>query len=269
MIGYLQAVLSQEHGIEHSAICYLGNHEHAVSHDSRGEIPDFWRDAHALLAKHVKATFKDDEPLWDNRQTNSVRPVEPEDTLGRIAYTAGNPVKHRLVKFARSYPGLRMVWPCKPRTFKRPRGFLNSKAKKPDGSLRWPDEATLEMHRPKGFDDLTDDQLAVKIAERCKAQEEEWRAEVTEPKGFLGRHNLLKQARTHRPKSKPDSAIIPRVACKDPTLRRRALAELKAWLADYKACLGRFRAGDFAVEFPFGTFKMKVACNVRVCSAPT
>lgn len=269
IIGYLLAVLSQRHQIDLSAICFLGNHEHGVGVDREGKIPAFWRDFHATVAKHLNATFGDSEPLWDSRQTNSVRPVQPDDTLAKIAYAMANPVRHRLVKWARSYPGLRRAWPAPPKTFKRPVGFLDKEAKRPDGSLRWPEQATLVMHRPAGFDHLSDAELAVRIAERCSAEEERWRAEAEADEAkFMTRRAILKESRRWRPKKKPTSEITPRVACKDPVALNEALRELKAWHAEYRSSFKRLQMGEKDVEFPFGTYKLRLDCAVRVRAAP-
>ena len=269
IVGYLLAVLSSERGIELNAICYLGDHEHGVANDPDATLSELLRDLHALIANHINAVFDEDGALWDSRQTHVALLAEPEDILRKMAYVATNPVKHGLVKFARSYPGLRMIWPCKPKTFKLPTGYLDAGLKRPDGSPRWPETATLEMHRPRGFEHLSERELAVRLAEIVKSTEEEFRAEVIESgRQFVGRRALSKVPREYRAKTKePRRGIVPRIVCGRKEIRKSVLEELADWLSRYRVALKEWVAGNHDVEFPHGTYKMRVLYRARI--APT
>lgn len=271
IIGYLLAVLSKERGVELNAVCYLGNHEHGVANDPNSEISNLMQDLHSLISKHIKASFDEDEILWNSKPTNLVLLGEPEDTLIKMAYVMANPVHHRLVKFAKNYPGLRMAWPARPRAFKRPTGFLDAESTKKDGTPRWPKVAVLEMHRPRGFDHLSDNELAIKVGEIMRVEEDRYREEVVSGGGsFLGKGELLKQSRDYRPLRKPKGdRLIPKVACKNAEKRSALLEALSNWLGRYAAALERFRAGERDVVFPYGTFKMRVQYGVNVEPAPT
>lgn len=270
IIGYLLAVLTEEYNIELNATCYLGDHEHNVAYDPESQITNLARDLHARIAQHVNVVFGDEGPLWDSRETHLTLLVEPDDIVRKMAYVMANPVKHQLVKHAKSYPGLRMAYPCKPKTFKRPTGFLDADAKKPDGTPRWPPEATLRLYRPRGFEHLSDNELAIKIANAMRTEEESRRAAVLARNGkFVGRRKLRDIPRDYQARTHEERGPIPRVACEDGELRAQVLAELGEWHARYQVAMDAWRGGDRSVEFPYGTFKMRVLHKVRVAPAPT
>lgn len=269
-IGYFVAVLSERYGVKLTALDFLSNHYHDVNVDENANLPAYHRDLHHFLTKQLNAMFDDCGPMWDSEQTNHVKPVTADDTLGRIAYTMANPVHHALVKFAKNWPGLRMCWPCRPRTFKRPKGFLDEDARRPDGSLVWPEKATLTMHRPKGFDHLSDNELAIVIKDAIHAAEEKARAEVIASDGtFVGRRNIRRMSRHASPTTEATrSDITPRFACRDEALLREAVEKERAFLEEHADSMTAWRAGDRSVVFPVGTYKMRVVHNVRVASGP-
>ena len=83
---------------------------------------------------------------------------------------------------------------------------------------------------------------------------------------FLG----ARAARKVDPLSSPDTPaqkddrLNPQVACKDEDLRKTLLQFIKAFVAEYQACLEEFRQGFTDVLFPGGTYKM-VQCYNRDC----
>ncbi|MEN8376966.1 MAG: hypothetical protein ABFS34_16180 [Gemmatimonadota bacterium] len=266
-MGYLTAVLVQKYGIEFHALTFLSDHKHDVNHDPNGRLPDFNRDLHHFITKQLNAMFGDEGPMWDSKQTSHVRPVEPDDILGRIGYTAANAVHHELVKFAKDWPGLSMCWPCPPRTFKRPkRGFMNFDAKHPDGSDVWPEVVTLTMHRPPGFDDLSDNELAIRIKDAIEAVEQAAHDKVEKKRGrFVGRRAILRTKREACATSvESKSDINPRIACKNKKRREEAIEEDRAWMRKYRPAFKAWQAGDRDVEFPHGTYKMLVVHRANV-----
>lgn len=263
IVGYVLAVLSKKYRISIYAVCVLSDHWHVVFHDQYGNSVDFVRDCHSFIARAVNAAYGDVGALWNKDQTNRVRPVTPNDTIDRIAYTMANPVKHGLVKEGRLWPGLRRSWPDRAKKFKRPPDFFRDI--EDDGT--WPDEIELEMTRPPGFEHLSDAEMAIKVREAIREAEDRFRAERT---GFIGRRGCKQTDRYARAKTpeKKKRRKIPTVACADENLKELELARERAWRARYARRLARWCAGERDVEFPHGTYKMRVLHGVNVAPPP-
>jgi len=265
IIRYVVAVIAKKTGIKIHCIVAMSNHWHVCLTDPEGRISEFTRDCHAFIARAVNAAHGDFESLWSNEQTSHVTCVEPEDLVRKIAYAMANPVAAYLVAHGKNWPGVRTCWPAKPMIVKRPQRFF--RGGKNGG--QWPDTACLEMSRPPGYDEMSDDQLAEKIADAIKEREQMFRNRARkEGKRFLGRRAVLDQSRhasphTREPRFKPS----PRVACINKWRRIEKLQADKQWRADYKRALERWRAGDRTVVFPPGTYQMRVLHGVRCAEA--
>lgn len=262
IVGYTLAVLATRYKIEISSVCVMSDHWHLTVHDANGEVSNFTRDAHHFITKQINAAFADTGSMWDSRQTNHVYPELPTDLLERIAYTMANPVKAGLVKLGKSWPGIRKCWPDPPTWFTRPAVYFDSESDSDD----WPECAELVLHRPRGFEELPDNELAIRVRGAVEHAEGEARRAVEKSgRGFCGRSEVLKQSRNQCATSeRPSRRVIPEVACRDRELRIARLLERKRWRAVYAERLSRWRNGERDVLFPPGTFKMRVVHNVRV-----
>jgi len=271
IIGYVLAVVADTYGIEITAICVMSNHWHAEIFDPFGNIANFTRDFHSFVARALNKAYGDHESMWSSSsQTSHVHPVTRMDSIGRIAYTLANPVKAGLVEYSHRWPGLCLSWPCTSQEFERPEiEFFRDTKKKADGRApKWPATATLKLHRPRGFSDYADDELAVLIAERVAAVEAKERSAVfARGGGFLGARWVLRESRYGRPKNAEElGRISPRVASRDRCLRIERLEANRLWRDDYQASLERYMTGDRDVVFPYGTYKMRVIHGVNVAS---
>jgi len=254
-ILYILAVLTRRHGVLLHAACAMSNHKHDVATDPLGRAVELDRDCHSLIARVVNALHGDFESLWSREPTCRVTCVEPDDVLDKIAYTMANPVEASLVAHGKSWPGVRLAWPMRPRTIKRPDFFRTEEV-----GGEWPEQATLELHRPPGFDHLTDDELAALLRQRIEAREQAARNTASAAgRHFLGRRAVLAQSRRAYPTStEPRFTLRPAVACRSKWARIARLQEDKLWLERYHDALVRHRAGDPAVLFPYGTWKLRV-----------
>jgi REP element-mobilizing transposase RayT len=260
IVRYVLACMEKKWNVHVIAVTVLGNHWHVVVHDPDGNLVEFQHDCHQFIARAVSDAFGDDESLWESEQTNWVRCEEPDDIINKIGYVMANPVKAGLVMYGRSWPGVRHAWPSKPRVIKKPRKFFT-------GS-QWPDEITLEMKRPPGYDELSDDELAALIESAIQEHEDKARQKVREEgRTFLGRRRILRESRYHRPTKPREPGITPTVAARNRWRRIEALQRNRRWLEAYCAALLRWRAGDRDVVFPHGTYKMRVVHNVA-CAPP-
>ncbi len=255
-IEYIVAVLVGRYGIALHALCAMSNHFHQVASDPDGRRVEFDRDCHALLARIINALHGEFESLWAREPTCRVSCVEPADVLDKIAYTLANPVEARLVAQGRSWPGVRRAWPASRRTIRRPDWFFRDQV---EGGA-WPDEVTLELHRPPGHDHLSDDQLAALLAELTERREAAARdAARRAGASFLGRRGVLAQSRHGYPAtSEKRFGLRPTVAARSRWARIEKLLADRDWLARYQAARERLKAGLRSVLFPFGTWKLHV-----------
>jgi bacteriocin-like protein len=193
--------------------------------------------------------------------------AEPADLTDKIAYTMANPVDAGLVRHGRSWPGLRRAWPCRPLRVARPERFFRGEA---EGGT-WPEVAVLELVRPPGYEELSDDELAAVIGGAIEEREARLRAEHDAAgRSFLGRHGVLGQPRHGRPRTRePRFRISPRVACRNKWLRIERLRANRRWLTSYGEAVAHWRAGNRRVVFPLGTYLMRVVHRARCADDPS
>ena len=263
VIEYIFAVLAERHGIQPHALCAMSNHIHDVSTDPHGNIVEFRRDLHALLARHINAMFGDFESFWSRSQTILVDCAEPNDILDKIVYTLANPVEALLVAHGHNWPGVRRAWPAKPKIIRRPPGFFRDA----DDGGTWPEEVTLTFDRPPGFDEMSDESLGTLIRANLERREAGLRDEAKKAgKRFMGRKAVLRQSRYAYPSScEKRFSLRPTVAAKSRWARVERLQRRKDWYQDYLGCFHELRAGNRDVLFPYGTYKLRshyrIACR--------
>jgi hypothetical protein len=266
IVRYVVAVMAAKWNICVHAFVFLGNHWHGCVTDPDGAIVDFQRDVHTFIARALNAQFGEVEAVWASDGTSRVECEEPSDLINKIAYTMANPVESRLVRYGSSWPGARRAWPSKPRTIKKPRKFFRGQDK---GGV-WPEEAVLVLTRPPGYEELSDDELEGVIKAAINEREQRFRDEYDgEGKAFLGRRRVLEQSR-HACARSPETkfASSPTIACGNKWARIERIQSNRRWLEGYRKALSSWRAGDRDVEFPAGTYKMRVVHGARCASGP-
>lgn len=265
VIAYIIAVLADRYGIQLHALCVMSNHTHDVATDPYGNIVEFQRDCHALIARHINAIYGDFESIWAREPTCRLECAEAVDVFDKIVYTMNNPVKARLVAHGKNWPGLRGAWPQKPRIIRRPKGFFRGSH---DGGA-WPERATLTFSRPPGREDLADDELALTLRDALGEQEQRVRHTVqAEGKRFIGRRAVLAQSRYAYPHSQDTRGNArPQVAARSKWARIEKLRNSRAWLDAYDAAKQRLKDGCRDVLFPYGTYKLRVYYRIA-CQPP-
>ena len=97
--------------------------------------------------QRLNAAHGDFESVWVSSEASSrVECEDPDDLVARIAYTMANPVEAGLVRYGKSWPGVRRAWPSKPIAIQRPPKFFRGAEQ--GGS--WPEQATLRFCRTRG-----------------------------------------------------------------------------------------------------------------------
>jgi REP element-mobilizing transposase RayT len=261
ILGYIFGYTSAEYDVRISAIEVLSNHWHGVLYDPHGNIVRFLQNTHSLIARAVNAAHGDFENLWSTSQTSLVECAEADDVTDKIGYTMANAVTAGLVRHGHHWPGLKRVWPQPPKSYKRPHFFFSDDM---------PDEVTLVMHRPEGYEG-TDEQVAAELREAVDRAENEARDEADrEGRRFLGRRAVLRQSRHASATTRERRfGISPRVAAKNKWRRVELLQRNRAWDIDYDAALVEWRSGNREAVFPYGTYKMRVLHRARCVGPPT
>jgi len=232
----------------------MSNHHHLLVRDNDGRLPEFLAHLHKMIAKALNAHWGRRENFWSSEQVCVVRCALPEDVLAKLLYTLANPVAAHLVERAEDWPGassLRQNLTGEAVVVKRPAFFRS------DGPM--PEQVTLRVERPKGFEDLSAQEWADLLRKEMKLQEDDARRERAEKQmPVVGRRAVLAAQCTDRATTEDasDDGLRPVLACRNPELRRHLLAALLAFRRAYRDARLAWEAGDTTVMFPPGTYRM-------------
>jgi putative transposase len=256
---YCLAVAAQRCGIRVHAACVMSNHWHAIITDPDARLPEFLAYVHKYVAKAVNASLGRWENLWASEPPSAVRLLDAEDVLEKTRYLVCNPVAAGLVKRAKRWPGLLRYLPRHSTTAVRPEVFFRT-----DGPL--PKTTALELTLPPALADLGEAEVEQRLTTLVCATEDDTARELAEAnRSFVGEEAVLAQAPSDAPTTRePRRGLRPQVAGQSKWHRIEALQRLKAFVAAYRDAWVRWRAGARSVEFPAGTYALRVHAGV-VC----
>jgi hypothetical protein len=201
------------------------------------------------------------ESFWAPGSYSAVRLGGPDDILAKMLYVYLNPVVSRLARRARTWPGAHSL----PKDI----GAPATSVARPQGFFRQmgpvPDHVRLEIALPGNLTErdvqLLNERLSV---DECRLAEQT----VKSGKRFLRKREVLKQSPFSRPRSlEKHRKLSPRVAARDKWRRMELLQRLATFVAAYRTARLRFVDGDRDVEFPRGTYWMRLHCGVT-CAGP-
>jgi putative transposase len=233
----------------------MSNHQHIVLRDNRGNFPEFIAHLHKMIAKAMNARLGRWENFWATEQTNAVYLVEAADRFDKLIYVLANPVNADLVDRVTDWPGatsLGMHLTGRELTVARPRGYFSVEGKMPE-------EVTLRIERPEGFEELSEGEWRERI-ERALAAEEQRAREKRQEEGrtVLGRKAVLRAQPTERPSTlEQRRGLRPDIGCLNKTRRIEELKALLLFRATRAAALLRTLAGELGVLFPVGTYRIR------------
>lgn len=264
-VGYCVAEAAAPVGVIVHAVIVMSNHIHMLVTDCEGRCPEFLRRVHRHIAACMNARFGWTENFWSPDKTNLVVLEDASAVQRKLVYALVNPVAARLVEKVADWPGLHTAdLPFgSSRTFKRPTRFFRA-----DGAL--PETATLKLVKPPALADLSDEECTALLKRAVEEKEAELRESIRAAgKKFLGRKRCLRISRTDQPSSDEEpNQLTPTFSATDRAQYKAALERRRAFLAEYRDAYRRWRAGDREVEFPPGTYWLRVYAGVR-CRAPT
>lgn len=263
-LKFCWAVAAQKYGVELHGYCVMCNHLHPLTTDPKAQDPDFRQYAHSLIARCLNAILGRSESFFGPPNHDTMVLEDEAAQIDAYAYALANPVAAGAVEYGYQWPGLR----SRPRDIgkteivRRPK-YLFAK----DGDM--PEEVELTLTMLPALRDRPHAE-AVQILEEAVVAEESRARAANRAKGvkYLGRRGIRKLNPFDSPTTQRKSGELnPRIKCKDPQQRKTALAQLKQHWSDYRVAFARYRQGDKDVEFPAGTYRMRVVYGVRC--APT
>jgi len=261
---YVLAVASRRYGILVHAFCVLSNHCHLIVTDVDARLPAFMQYLDSLVARAVNASLGRFEGFWaTDGSYSAVEPLDPADVVAKTAYVLANPVAAGLVRRGAEWPGL---WTAPEQigvaklTARRPKAFFDPRS-------YLPESVELELVPPRSFASGEEFRALVSGALR-DLEEEHQQKVVSEGRRFLGAARVQAQDPFARPPvGEPRFQLKPRVAARDKWRRIEGLHRLKSFLREYRRSWRDRRAGLPAVQFPAGTYLLRIMHAVQCAGA--
>jgi REP element-mobilizing transposase RayT len=263
ILTYCLALAAAKTGVVIHAGCFMSNHHHLVVTDEKGVLPDFLRELHRATAKAMNASQGQRENLWSAEPCSVVRLVDDHDVVDKIAYVAANPVAAGLVAKPEEWPGLSLWKECVVRV-RRPGVYFDQRRPARDAlELRIAAPlATSSNASTASWARRVELALAKKVTDAHRAMRSACRT-------FLGRAAVRAQTFVKHAKSRePRRTIIPTVAAKNPAARSAMLSLQRAFRTAYRQAVLAWKLGERAIEFPFGTWWMRVHHRAACALAP-
>ena len=242
---------------------WMSSHPHIVCTDLQGQHPRFthWLFRHVGVC--LKLVLEIGENFWKVEKPSVVELTTPEAIMEAMAYTLANPTAAGLVRRSKLWPGV----------ISRPEDLLGAEVEAPHPGvyfLRYK-STTLKYAMPPLLADSDPVEVVENLKARVRELEDDAAVELRRRgKKFLGVDRILKT----------DPFSKPATAAKDPegdgrvptfkTLNREVMEMCKerllAFRRAYYDALEVLRRGDWTVEFPLGTWWLRVHLGVRVAA---
>jgi putative transposase len=263
-IFYSFIVSAYRHGIMLHAFCAMSTHLHYVVTDPLGTLPRFLEMFHRLVAQGTKIIRKWDGAVWNRSQTSVVELCTRQAIVEKIAYTLANPVQAGLVWNAHEWPGAK--------TSVNDIGINKIGAQRPDdyfhsANPEWILNGELQVSLPPLVPETEADEFRNDVerilASMVRATHSDnpnrrvlgpMRAMMIQPESRVTSHEYTRQVNP--------TFAIGRGNAK--SVRTAEIDKLRAFRTAYREALMKWRAGDRSVEFPAGTYAMRVFHGANV-----
>ncbi len=257
IILYTLIVAARRYGILIHAFGAMPTHVHYVVTDPQAQLPSFLAMFHRIVALGVKMIRKRDGAVWDRSQTSIVELCTREAMVEKIAYTLANPVKAGLVRYADEWPGVKTSASgigLKTLQAKRPRHLFST------NNSEWTLDAAIALSLPPTI--AATDAQAFRDDIQSELMKLEAAAHALIPKNkVLGVRRVLKmnpeqRITSHLPiRQLNPTFAVGRENCAALIRAKRAVRDFRQ---KYRRALELWRSGDRSVQFPAGTFAMRV-----------
>jgi putative transposase len=261
LIEYSLAFAANLHHMEVHAYCAMSTHVHVVLTDVHARLPRFLETFHRMVAMGVKRLRHWDGSVWDSERTSAVELLTYDAIVEKIAYVLANPVAAGAVLNPEDWPGAKTRVEDIGQTVKKPRlpkGYFDP--------TKWAECLDLAITLPPDIADVDAATFREKVAKALQWQVEAARACIA-PENVLG----AKQAATISPETR--SKTPEPLRKRNPTfavghghqdIAVMAARAVTAIRAAYRGALKKWCAGDRSVEFPEGTWWMRVFHAVNI-----
>jgi hypothetical protein len=241
------------------------HHEHdglgPADDAQRANLPCFFRDAHSLVARGINRLLDRENHVYGGRY-RAEPCLDDESAEQQLIYAMANAVKDGQVErvsqspFFSTYRHMAYGEPLKfwyiDRTaWWRKGGPIRGNREK--DHMKW---VSFELKPLPAWESMTVHQRRtrfrhlVREAERIAAEERE-----VEGRSVVGAPALRRLDPRDRPRDPKESGRQPLCHASDPVLRRQYKRDWREFLKAYRAASITYRAGDFNVEFPDGSFR--------------
>jgi hypothetical protein len=253
-------------GILVHAMVLMSTHEHLVLTDTLGVLPVFLQMFHRLVSLATKVVRRWEGAVWDHLPPSIVELLTPEAIIEKIAYAIANPSEAGLVLRACDWPGVTTLVDQLAGGVvhaARPAFFFDA------NNPQWDASVALTLTLPPMLEGVyTVEQFRAAVAqevarlegEACAAQRAKGRSfagperckrvspyqRMTRPEPIRARNPVLAAGRGH------DSARI------------EAIVAIRAFRAEYRDALDRWRGGLRDAVFPAGTWLMRRVHGVAI-----
>jgi len=263
---YCLAFAANRYGVEILWVCALSNHYHLGICDVHGNYPDFLQLFNSLLARCLNALLGRWENLWAAEQCSVLHLGDADAIVDKMVYSLANPVQAQLIDRVVHWPGVNSLYDQLSDRIvvaKRPSWFF-------DDNGNMPDQAELRFARPPECAELDQKDWAEKISSAIELEEKKAAEERARTSSrVLGRKAVLRQSPFACPKTISERrGMRPRVASRNKWRRIELLKANKKFARSYRKAYERRRAGDFEVEFPYGTYQLRTLMLVRCQQGP-
>jgi len=261
LIEYSLAFAANLHGLDVHAYCAMSTHVHVVLTDVHARLPQFLQAFHRMVAMGVKRLRHWDGSVWDSERTSAVELLTYDAIVEKIAYVLANPVAAGAVVNSDDWPGAKTCVEDIGQTVKKvrlPKGYFDP--------TKWAECMDLAIMLPPSITEAETPAFRKDVAEALRREVETARATIA-PENVLG----AKEAATISPETR--SKTPEPLRKRNPTfavghghrdIAVMAARAVTAIRAAYRGALKKWCAGDRGVEFPEGTWWMRVFHAVNV-----
>jgi putative transposase len=261
LIEYSLSFAANLHDLEVHAYCAMSTHVHVVLTDVHGRLPQFLQAFHRMVAMGVKQLRHWDGSVWDSERASAVELLTEDAIVEKIAYVLANPVASGAVMNPEDWPGAKTRVDDIGHTLKKarlPRMYFDP--------TKWAECLDLFITLPPGIAEADAATFRDKVAKALRREVEAARATIA-PENVLG----AKQAATISPETR--SKTPEPLRKRNPTfavghghrdIAVMAARAVTAIRAAYRGALKKWCAGDRSVEFPEGTWWMRVFHAVNI-----
>ncbi|HRI67279.1 MAG TPA: transposase [Polyangium sp.] len=264
LIEYSLAVAARLYKMDVHAFGAMSTHIHLVLTDRDGLLPLFMAYFHRLVAMGTKILRSWEGSIWDSGQTSVVELLTRDAIVEKIAYVLANPVAAGAVFVPEEWPGAKTRVEDIGQTVletTRPKVYFDA--------TKWPEAMALPIELPPMIGAAEAESFRNEV-QKALEHEVELARKTIAPENVLGPNRAKTispetRAKTPEPTRKRNPTFAVGRGHRD--IAAAAARAVTAFRSAYRAALERWCASDRHVEFPPGTWWMRVFHAVNIAGS--